>query len=157
MSCSGEEFYMAVKSTLDKVARNIADDLVLDGEATIGVADLDDTDQTDSVLASPDPAVIYQLLDVGEDPRDPLWLVTFLVGTKTVSDAANFKLSKIQSKISRIFTVGDELDIYQYFSDEAPSDRLAVGTFIANEISPQQFDAQAGIRLAKVSMRVLRL
>ncbi len=149
-------FFSAIKSTIDNVSYAIAASLVAEGETTLQVADLDDVMQTDAVLGAEAPALVYQLLEAVEAPRDPLWVVSFLIGVKTTSDASNYKLSTLQAKITSRFPVGSSLDIRNYFANTLPSTSEAHGTVVAAEINPQQFDAQSGIRLTKIRLAVVR-
>lgn len=158
MTCvDADRLLLSIKSTIDKMMFDVTNDLLMDGVTDIRTADLDDVQQTSEVLGGDMPAVVYQFQDAAEEPRDPLWRVNFMVGAKTTADSGNYKLHRLHSRITSLFPVGSDFKIMNYAQDSSPSVVEAIATVVDTEVLPQQFDQQAGIRISRIGIRVMRL
>ena len=158
MSCLDmDRFLLSIKSTIDKAMYDVSEELRVSGVLDIRTADLDDVQQTSEVLGGTMPAVVYQFQDAGEDPRDPLWMVNFMIGAKTTADSGNYELHRLHSKITSKFPVGSDFKIMNYAQDSSPGEIEGIATVVEMEVLPQQFDQQAGIRISRVGVRVMRM
>lgn len=151
---SSDTFYLEVKSTLDKLMTDLIP--VLQAvDPNLSGADLDDFRQTDHILASSDASLVWQLVSLEQDPRDPLWEFKFYVGVKTTEDKANYNLAELMALAMKDFTVNNSFDIADY-SGATASAKRGSATIIRHETNPQMFDHQSGIRLTMVCCKVIR-
>ena len=70
-------FYEKVKSTVDKLASDIAADL------SVQLVELDDTVNVDEALASAADLIVYQMVSMDENPIDPIWDLVFEMEQKS--------------------------------------------------------------------------
>lgn len=148
---SAEGFYMALKSSLDRVGYDLVTDTGADGGAS-----LDDTINVDEMLSSDDKLILWQLISVEEDPRDPLYRVTFGVGGKTAKDPANYALLDLQKAVATRLRVGKELLLYDY-SGVSPSALKGSLTISQANLTPQEVDNDSGLRMFLLTGRAMRL
>ena len=141
------DFYLPVKSTIDKIVVDIARSL------GIGFLELDDTVSTDNALSSPDDYVVYRFVGMDEEPRDPLWLVAFEVGAKTTTDPANYDLAQIMSAIKEVIATGKAFTVYDYSGVAQPTTPAGDLYIVDARVDPQMFDGVAGIRMLSVQAR----
>lgn len=153
---SGNDFRLHLKSTLDKLMV----DLIASIKASTGYQDLqgveiDNLVQTDEVLKSDRPALLWQFGVVVPDPRDPLYRLEFLVGSKTVMDAGNYVMAVLNNELGKAFEVGATIQIADYSGSTAgsPTGYMVVTD---NVLSPQQYDNMSGIRFFAISARAAR-
>lgn len=141
-------FYLPIKSTLDKLAIDIATQL------GVGWAEIDDTTNVEEALASPDDLLLYQLVDVRGN--DPLFDVQFTIGVKTVTDSANYDLAGLLDALWEAIGVDDTFYIRDYSGVAAPTADL--GYFYISEVQtdPQAFDGASGIRLQTVIAKAVK-
>lgn len=146
---SASEFYLQVKSTLDKVMMDLVNAWDNEFPGLTG-CELDDVTLTSERLGSPTPMLVWQLLNVTEAPRDPLYQIGFMVGAKTVSDAGNYNLAELWAKLNGAFLVETVIQIGDYSGATASLDK---GYMVVKQTAgtPQQFDEQAGLRFISVS------
>lgn len=139
------DFYLSVKSTLDRLAVDVANSL------GISFVELDDTVNVESKLSSPDDLVVYQLIGMDEDPQDPLWSINFAVGAKTVTDPANYDLAAILSAIKQVFKKGETFQVLDYSGTVAPTQSRGYIHITATAVDPQMFEGASGLRMLRVS------
>jgi len=139
------DFYLSVKSTLDRIAVDIANGL------GIGFVELDDTVNVEQRLASPADLVVYQMIGMDEAPCAPLYRLTFAIGGKTTTDPANYDLAEIMSAVKTRIHRGASFDVKDYSKSAPPS--VAEGNLYITEtgVAPQMFDGASGIRMLSVS------
>lgn len=144
------DFYEIVKSTIDKLAVDIA------GGLGIGFVEMDDTVNIAEALESTDDLIVYQVIDMNEQPIDPMWALHVLIGGKTVSDSANYDLASIIGEIRQFVKKGEYLDVYDYSEVAAPSVKEGYIYFNDVGVDPQAFDGASGIRMLSVNAAVVR-
>lgn len=144
------DFYEIVKSTIDKLAVDIADGL------GIGFVDMDDTVNIAGALESTDDMIVYQVVDMNEQPMDPIWALHLLIGGKTVSDSANYDLAAIIGAIRETVKKGDSIDVYDYSEVAAPTAKEGYIYFNDVGVDPQAFEGASGIRMLNVNAAVVR-
>ena len=144
------DFYVEVKSTIDKLAVDIATALGID------FVELDDTVNVDEKLASPDDLIVYQMVGMDEAPRDPLWNLTFQIGGKTTSDSANYDLADIIGAVRGTVNKGESIDVYDYSGIATPTVKEGYIYFSEVSVDPQAFEGASGIRMLAVSASVVR-
>lgn len=144
------DFYVEVKSTIDRLAVDIAETL------GIGFVELDDTVNVDEMLASPDDLIVYQMVGMEESPMDPLWNLTFQIGGKTTSDSANYDLAAIIGAVRGVVSKGESVDIYDYSGISAPTIKEGYMYFSEVAVDPQAFEGASGIRMLSVSASTVR-
>jgi hypothetical protein len=147
-----DDFPLLLKGTIDKLVSDKV--TALRGtHPTLQWAEVDDMLQTDAVFKGEQPAILWQFGSVYPDPRAPLYGVEFTVGAKTTADPGNYLLIDLVAQIRDVFVPGVAFQLFDYVREQgAPSDTLSKGYLrvVANEISPQQFDRQSGIRYAVI-------
>lgn len=148
-----DDFPFQLKSTVDKlVADKVA--ALLPTYPTLSWAEVDDMAQTDAVFKSENPALIWQFGGLYPRPRAPMYDFEFLVGAKTTQDPGNYSLIRLLSAIREVFKPGASFIVHDYtLAVGAPADPVEYGFLMvgSNEIEPQKFDRQSGIRYATVA------
>jgi hypothetical protein len=145
------KFPLAVKSTIDYVAMQIATPL------NLAVVDMDAAGLFAELLESDDTAIVWAIGSLAEAPMDPLWYVDFDIGVKTSLDPAQYKSLDVLSSLTDTFKVGKIVEVRDYSGDVAGTaieGRLFVSSVTA---SPSQPDRLSGIRLINVQCRVMRI
>lgn len=151
------DFLRALKFTLGYECRKlaIAEDLV-DTNGDAQVVELDDTVNVDKVLASEEPSLVWKLHNFDEDPRDPLYMLNFLVGAKTTSDPSNYQMLEFISSVTEVFAVSSSFAVMDWSSDVAPTQKLGSVIVTASGVDRQLRDQASGARLVAVEARVVR-
>ena len=142
------DYLLDVKSTIDKTMNDLVTSLAGQFPNLKGV-DVDNLVETDEIMKSEDPVILWQLLTLTPTPRDPLYRLEFLVGAKTVSDHGSYDLTSLNNELRKSFEVDTSIAVGDY------SDTVAVlgkGYFVVtdNPMAPQQYDHMAGIRFFSV-------
>ena len=145
------KFLRAVKSTIDKLVVDFAQ-----AQSTpTNFLDLDDVTAAEEVLASTDPAVIWELGSFEEYPQDPLYALSFSVGVRTFQDAANYSLLSMASDLSELFQSNTYFEITDSSDtvESAKKGTLIITSFTLNQ---QTYDKTSGVRLGTVVARATR-
>ena len=142
------DYLLDVKSTLDKTMSDLVTSLSAKFPNLAGV-DVDNLVETDEVMKSENPVVLWQLLTLTPTPRDPLYRLEFLVGAKTMSDQGNYTLTSLNNELRKSFEVDTRISVGDYSEAVAV---LGKGYFVVtdNPMAPQQYDHMAGIRFFSV-------
>lgn len=90
---------MHVKSSIDYFASRLASKISAELGTTFEVMDLDTAADLQKEFASDNNAVLIELLSVVDDPRDPLYEISFTVGIKVSSSQEPYTLMKALSFI----------------------------------------------------------
>ena len=143
------DFYLGVKSTLDKIAVDLATSL------GIGFVELDDTVNVEQRLTSTDDLVVYQLIGMDEAPTDPLWVINFAIGAKTTTDSANYDLASVLSAIKLVVKKGQSFVVKDYSGaaedmDSFPPEEQGYFYITNTAVDPQMFEGASGIRMLNV-------
>lgn len=147
---SSSKFPLAVKSTIDYIAMQIASPI------NLTVVDMDAAGLFAELLESDETAIVWAIGSLSEAPMDPLWYVDFDIGVKTSLDPAQYKSLDVLGALTNTFKVGMQFEIKDYSGDEVGD--LYGSLFISSVItSPSQPDRLSGIRLINVQARVMRI
>jgi hypothetical protein len=152
-----DDFPLQLKSTIDKLVADTVAGLLTDFPS-LQWAEVDDMAQTDAVFKSSAPALIWQFGMLTPRPRAPMYDFEFLVGAKTTQDPGNYDLITLLSAIREVFKPGADFQVQDFSMDaNAAADPASYGFLMvsSNEIEPQKFDRQSGIRYAMVSGKVV--
>lgn len=153
-----DDFPLIMKSTIDKLVSDKCAAL-LPTHPGLQWAEVDDMLQTDSIFKGDGPAILWQFGSVYESPRSPLYGVEFSVGAKTTADPGNYLLIDLLAQIRDAFAADAAFQLFDYTraTGDAP-DTVSKGfvRVVTNEISPQQFDRQSGIRYAIVHGKAVK-
>lgn len=156
---SHDVFYLAVKSTLDAVMNEIKTSFLATYPSLLA-CDLDDTAETDNVLAGSAPALVWRINSLQEDPIDPLYHWKFLVGVKTTKDSGNYNLSDLMARLAAAMSAKRDTIIIMDYSgdlvDGLPTEKLGSVRITSVDTTPQQFDHQSGVRLLSINAKVIR-
>lgn len=148
---SEAEFVVAVKSTIDKIGKDLA--------TSLGIAhyvDLDDTVNVSGILTGNDTAVVCRFLSIDEAPLDPMYRAMFMVGIKTTNDAANYILLDFMSKVKQTFRIGTDLSVMNWSTAIAPTQRLGSLLITESGVDDQVMDRESGVRFLVLSAAVVR-
>jgi hypothetical protein len=145
------DFVTAIKATIDYYGVAVASAM-----GDLAFLDLDDSYSVAQVLETDDPAVVWQMLYLDEDPVDPMYKLAFVIGAKTVNDPGNYALLRIVDSFRQVFVRNDSIDIYDYSSLSAPTLKLGYMFFTGIDVEAHVSDQQAGYRFATVTARVVR-
>lgn len=142
------DYLIHVKSTLDKVMNGLVTSLGTQFTGLLGV-DVDNLVESDVIFKSEAPVLLWQFLVLVATPRDPLYRLEFLVGVKTVSDAAGYQIANLSNELRQYFEVGTSIPVGDY-SGTTPV--LDTGYFIiaSNTFAPQRYDHMSGIRFFSI-------
>ena len=144
------DFILPVKSTVDKIAIDLA--------TTMGVdhLDLDDMVNFAEKMEGPNDLLVWEMVNMREVPRDPLWELDFAIGAKTVHDSGNYDIADFINTISQTLFKEASFDVYDYSGTAAPTQKLG-NIYITNvNLDPQEFDRQAGVRVITVRGKAMR-
>jgi hypothetical protein len=144
------DFYEVVKSTVDRLAVDVANSLSID------FVEMDDTVNVDEKLGSPNDMIVYQMVGMEEAPIDPLWNLNLLVGGKTTGDSANYDLAAIIGGIRNFIKKGESIDVMDYSGVSAPTVKEGYIYITDVAVDPQAFDGASGIRMLNVNASVVR-
>lgn len=147
---SEAKFPLCVKSTLDKIISDLGTTL------SLPVVDLDSAGLVAELLDSDQPAIVWAIGTLTEDPIDPLWFVDFDVGAKTSLDPAQYKSLDIVSSLTTSFRVGTLFSIKDYSGVSAGTTELGQIIVTALASAPSQPDRLSGIRLLNIQARIVR-
>ena len=154
MSASSE-FFLAVKSTWDKIMVDLARELEPDYPDGIGYADLDDVTVAKEVMGDLKPAILWQFPEMIPTPVDPLYTATFFAGVKTANDAGNYEMGGLLTHVNTLFQQGTVHDVRDY-SEHPVSDVKGTIYVVGAATVPQSFDRQSGLRMVKVIAKITR-
>lgn len=143
-------FSLAFKSTLDKVAFDLASSLAID------YIDLDDTTRTAQALSESTPALVLEYGTLEETPKDPLYSGVFHIGARTSDDPSNYKILALAGAVSEMFPQGGRILIHEEF--EATQGPL-VGILVPGQVGlvQQTYDTLSGFRMIAVPFMAQRL
>lgn len=144
------EFTLALKSTLDYEAKQLADQLGLP------FVDLNSESFNIEELEGDQPFVCWEFASVNEDPRDPLYLVMFDIGVATFMDPSQYISLDLLGAFNDHFRTGRIIQVYNYSGADMP-DTVAGTMFVtASGVTPQQADRAIGLRFITVTARANR-
>lgn len=149
MSAYGQ-FSLVVKSTLDYLAKQVAD------SKGLPFIDLASPEFDTAVTGSDQPAICWEFADLREDPIDPLWTVSFEIGAMTFLDPAQYVSLDIVGAIADAFRQGTIFVVKDYSGVNMPTQVLGRGFITSSMITPQQSDKITGIRFVSVTARITR-
>jgi hypothetical protein len=149
-SVAVSQFYLAVKSTIDKVAHDLATQL------SVEAVEIDDVTNVEEKLASPDDLIMFQLVDMQPEPSDPLYSLQFEVGVKTTKDSANYDLATLLSSVQDEIAVEDVIFVQDYSELTPPTDDLGYIYITGSQIDPQAFEGLSGVRMQTVYAKAVR-
>lgn len=145
-----DNFYLKVKSSIDKLAYDVASAL------SIGAVELDDVTNVEEDLAGDADLVVYQMVDLQPDPLDPLYSVQFEVGIKTTRDVSNFDMATLISTVQEMIEIDDTFYLRDYSGITLPTEDIGYMYITGTNIDPQMFDGASGIRMQRCGARVVR-
>jgi hypothetical protein len=147
---SQNDFYMIMKSTLDKHCN----ELIASSGADAG-ANLDDIQEAVELFHTDQNAILWQLINADEQPRDPLYHVVFAIGGRTTNDSGNYNLISLQTAVNAVFHKGKEIELYDY---SGPIQSVLKGCLTITQagLTPQESDNESGLRMQIFTGRAFR-
>ena len=148
---ASETFLLAIKSTIDKLGNDLA--LSLTPPALF--VDLDDATATEAALASETNTIVWSLGEFQEDPRDPIYRLSFDIGPRTCNDPSNYTILALTGKVKALFVPGSAIAIKDYSGALATATQ---GTLFITDVSVNQqvYDKTSGVRLVSIYARAQR-
>lgn len=143
------DYLIHVKSTIDKTMNDLVASLSGSYAGLKGV-DVDNLVETDEIFKSEDPVLLWQFQTLTGQPRDPLYRVTFLVGAKTVSDAANYQLMSLSNELRKAFEVQERIEVGDYSGATAITN-TGYFNIVDNSLAPQQYEHMSGVRFFTIT------
>lgn len=143
-------FNLALKSTIDFYAKNLADAL------GYPFADLAGAPLNTSIFESDQPAICWEYESLHEDPRDPLWYAEFHIGAITRLDPAQYLSLDIVGEIQDLFKVGNRFMIRDYSGPSSPIVDEGAFIVVSSGVSPQQTDQVVMTRFVSIGIRANR-
>ena len=144
------KFTLQVKSTLDKILKDLAN-----SNGYLGF-DIDGSALSADMAESTDPAIVWSFHSLEEDTRDPFYRLQFEAAARTADDVSQYGSVGIQSLLQSTFAVGESFYVMDYSGVAAPTQVL--GEVIISKLHPgvPVFDNTAGIRGVMVVATVQR-
>jgi hypothetical protein len=140
------EFIKPMKSTIDQLGVAIGANYMA---GDIAVIDLTDNVNVEELLASPDPAIVWELGTMNPAPREPMWDVSFVIGAKTAKDPARYEQMSLIEAVNAAVKQGSDIQVRDYSGETAGA---IVGylhiTWVG--LDPAQGDRFSGVRLVSV-------
>ena len=147
---SYENFGLALKSTIDFYAKQVAD------VKGLPFMDLASAQIDVSIIESDKPAICWELGEFEEFPFDPLWTLSFDIGAMTALDPSQYISLDITGAISQMFKVGSDFEIRDYSGDVAGTDVVGKFTIVQTGAAPPQQDRIVNVRFIHVAARAVR-
>jgi len=143
-------FSVALKSTIDYLAKQIAD------AKGLPFMDLASSEFDTAIVESDQPAICWDLTSIDETPFDPMYTASFNIGAMTMLDPSQYISLDLVGEISSVFRVNESHDIKDY-SGEVSSTEL-VGKFyvVTCGLAPAQQDLATNVRFVAVTVRAVR-
>jgi hypothetical protein len=145
-----DDFLLAVKSTIEKRVKSLADSL------SLLYVDLDDTTQTEVVLGTNSPALVFEMGSLDTDPIDPLYSGSFHVGARVADDPSNYTLLGNTGKVAELFPIGARIEVFNE-SDVVQGPLIGVLLVGGQEVAAQTYDLLSGFRLVSIPFKAQRL
>lgn len=143
-------FPLHLKSTLDMLIFKLATDNGYD------FFDLDgaymDADKAESANA----ALVWSLLSLVENNRDPFWHIQFEVGARTSNDESQYLSLQLTSLVQELFSAGSSFFIQDFSTEVEPTEKVGEIIIISAGTAPPAFDRISGIRPIQISASVQR-
>ena len=146
------DFLLFLKTTIDRYGSDFASNNGIDKKV-----DLDDITNTKDLLASDDTAVVWSIETLSESPIDPLYTLVFTMGIRISVDPANYTMMDLMGSIGEMFSVGDNIIVRDYLSEDPMADNKGDFTIGNVRVDPQQFDNVSGIRVATIHAKAVRV
>lgn len=144
------DFELAVKSTIDKKVSDIA------SAHNLPFVDLDDAVNTAEVLTSNESCLVWRFINLDEDPADPMYSLTFVVGVKTSADPSNYGLLTLVSAIKETFKTREWMDVMDYSSVVFPTVVKGQIYITSSGVDQQVMDRESGARMLSIEAKCLR-
>jgi hypothetical protein len=144
------KFPLYVKSSLDRLISDLGTQL------SLPVVDLDSAGLVAELLNSDQPAIVWAIGNLAEEPMDPLWFVDFEVGAKTSLDPAQYRSMDIVSQLLQEFYVGMTVEVFDYSGAVPGSAQEGIIYVTGVAAAPSQPDRLSGIRMLNVQARAVR-
>lgn len=142
------DYLLHVKSTLDKKMTDMVTALTPEFPNLQGV-DVDNLTETEEVMKSENPVILWQFLTLSPAPKDPLYRLNFLVGAKTTSDKGSYTIARLSNDIGKEFEVNSRIEVGDY-SGAVEIEGTGYFLITDNSLAPQQYDHMSGIRFFSV-------
>lgn len=150
------DVYLHVKSTLDKLIGDYAEELSnAPGASQVLSFDLDDHDSVRAMQASNEQALVHQILTMDPDPAHPLYAIQFLVGAKTSQDPGNYQQAFLLTELHSRFDLGTTFNIADWSQEDEPTEETGTVYVTACSPSPQSFENSASIRVLQITAKVM--
>jgi hypothetical protein len=143
-------FSLALKSTIDYIAKQVAD------SKSLPFIDLTASVLDPEVVESDQPAICWSMSSLDEHPFDPLWVASFEIGAITMLDPSQYISLDITGALTDVFRVGASFDIRDYSGAEIPTKLEGRFIIISSGIAPTQQDQETNLRFIVVTIRASR-
>lgn len=140
------DFYLAVKSTIDFLASDVAKQLEIESRI-----DLDDRTDVDNAESNNETAVVWQLGNFKPAPRHPLYQLVFALGIRTANDPGNYELTKLIAEQEKRVAVGSEISVKDYSGQSVPSEKAGWFFVTSATVNQTQFDKMSNVRLIEIN------
>jgi len=147
---SYETFPLAVKSTLDKIAFDLAN------SASLNYLDIDGVLLEAALVESDQPALGWSLSTLADSPVDPMYYLEFEIGAITAIDPAQYQALDIIGLTRSAFKPGTDIPVFDYSGEVVGTQQLGVIHVTWAGVTPKQFDRAASLRMATVQAHALR-
>lgn len=142
-------FSLSIKSTIDYLAKQIAD------AKGLPFLDLASAEFDAAIVESDQPAICWDFESIDESPRDPMWTCSFSIGAMAMLDPSQYISLDLVGLVSEKFCVGSSHEIYDY-SGATKSELVGQFYVVSCGLAPAQQDQATNVRFVTVSVRAVR-
>jgi len=144
------EFIKPVKSTIDKLGYDIGTNYA---GGPVDVVDMNSDINVDELLASPDPAILWEMTTCSPAPKAPMWDVAFMIGAKTKKGAGYVRMSLLEA-VTEVVKPDQVIPVHDYTGAVA-GPQVGFLTVTMVDLDPEQGGRFEGVRLVAVRCKGL--
>lgn len=143
-------FNLALKSTLDKTVKGIAN------AASLDYVDLDGAALNSAKLLEAKNSIAWAQTHYSLDRSRVMFDLVFEVGAITTSDPAQYKSMDITGKLLDAFRPMSQIDVYDYSGTQAGTTKLGDLTILRADVQPLVSNDIEGFRSIAVTAKGVR-
>jgi len=107
----------------------------------------------DELLASPDPAILWEMTTCSPAPKAPMWDVAFMIGAKTKKGAGYVRMSLLEA-VTEVVKPDQVIPVHDYTGAVA-GPQVGFLTVTMVDLDPEQGGRFEGVRLVAVRCKGL--
>jgi hypothetical protein len=143
-------FSLALKSTLDKVVKSLAD------AGGLVYIDLDGSSLNSAKLLQAGNAIAWAQTHYSQASNRVIFDLAFEVAAVTTSDPAQYTSMDITGTLLDMFRPMTQVDVYDYSGEHAGTSKLGDFSVVSADVQPMQSNEVEGLRAVTVVAKGVR-